>query len=107
MVGGQVAFFLGNLPPADRLDGFLGAGRRLVLDPSATTPLAAAAPERDERVALAIGPDRGFDPFERALLEARGFRPVRLGAPTLRVDTACVAAVGVVAALRDSGAGDG
>jgi RsmE family RNA methyltransferase len=43
------------------------------------------------RVLVAVGPEGGWNDFERELLTARGFEPFSLGARTLRVDTACVA----------------
>lgn len=43
------------------------------------------------RLLLAIGPEGGWNEFERQLLEAHGFQPVAMGARTLRSDTACVA----------------
>ena len=61
-------------------------------------PAAAPCPPRGDaaRVALAIGPEGGWVPFELALLEARGFRPVTLGARVLRVETALATLLGVL-----------
>jgi len=71
-----------------------GATARLVCHPPATAPV----PTRDgaTRVALAIGPEGGWVPFELALLEARGFRPVTLGPRVLRVETAVPAFIGAL-----------
>ncbi len=84
----------------DRLDAAFSDARRIVLDPAARDPLAQMRVRDDERVVLAIGPDRGFVPFEIDLLVAHGFCVASLGARTLRVDTAVVAALGALTVLR-------
>lgn len=58
---------------------------RLVAHPPATVP----CPPREgaRRVALAIGPEGGWVPFELEMLVAHGFRPVSLGPRVLRVET--------------------
>jgi RsmE family RNA methyltransferase len=79
----------------DECGAFLdGTGTRLVCHPAATEPV----PRRDgaARVALAIGPEGGWVPFELALLAARGFRPVTLGPRVLRVETAVPALIGAL-----------
>jgi len=43
------------------------------------------------RVLLAVGPEGGWNDFERSLLESRGFAPISMGTRALRSDTACVA----------------
>jgi RsmE family RNA methyltransferase len=59
-------------------------------------------------VLLAIGPEGGWNDFERGLLEGHGFTPVGLGSRTLRTDTACIALLALVhEALRASGSGPG
>jgi len=71
---------------------------RLMLDPSAAAPLselarpAAAAAE----VCLAIGPEGGFSPAERAVLEGAGFVGARLGPRVLRTETAALVALSVL-----------
>ena len=61
-------------------------------DPSASTPIDVAVRERQEsRLLVAIGPEGGWNEFERALLQAHGFDAVGMGSRTLRSDTACVA----------------
>jgi RsmE family RNA methyltransferase len=52
--------------------------------------------EPDARVLVAIGPEGGWNDFERRLLEAHGFQAVGMGPRTLRVDTACVALLAIV-----------
>ena len=82
----------------DQLDAQSSADGRLVAHPAGNaTPIAGAWPHGARRVLLAVGPEGGWDDFELRLLGDRGFRPVSLGARTLRTDTACV---GLLAALR-------
>ena len=81
----------------DQLDALCDAGTRLVADARAATPVSVAVQHRSgARVLLAIGPEGGWNDFELALLEAHAFQPVGMGARTLRVDTACVALLGIV-----------
>jgi RsmE family RNA methyltransferase len=75
----------------DRLDALLGPGERWVLHPGDEGP---RSPSPDGRLALAIGPEGGWVPFERTLLEARGFRPLGFGARTLRTETVVPFALG-------------
>jgi 16S rRNA (uracil1498-N3)-methyltransferase len=44
-----------------------------------------------------VGPEGGFSPSEEAWLRGRGVRPVSLGARILRAETACLAAVSLLA----------
>lgn len=69
---------------------------RLLADPDPCTP---APGQWAPRVLLAIGPEGGWVPFERALLRANGFTPFALGSRTLRTDTACVALIAAVNTL--------
>ncbi|MGJ3264966.1 MAG: 16S rRNA (uracil(1498)-N(3))-methyltransferase [Salinarimonas sp.] len=64
-------------------------------------PLAALAAAPKGPLAVLIGPEGGFDPAEREALLARG-RTVRLslGPRVLRADTAAVAALALVQAVR-------
>lgn len=54
-----------------------------------------ARPTQD-RILLAVGPEGGWNDFERRLLETRGFRRISLGPRPLRTDTACIALHAVV-----------
>jgi len=78
----------------DELDELLPAPMRLLAHPGSTgglpPPLAAG------EVALAIGPEGGFTPYEVGLLESRGFAPFTLGERVLRVDAAVPFAAGKV-----------
>ncbi len=74
------------------------AALSLMLDPAAAAPLgeltAALAPPPD--ICLAIGPEGGFSPGERAVLEAAGFVGARLGPRILRTETAALVALSVL-----------
>jgi RsmE family RNA methyltransferase len=77
--------------------------QRLVADPAAKKPAAEVVRESVERILLAIGPEGGWNDFERALLEAHGFEACGMGARTLRTDTACVALLAIVHDAMKSG----
>ncbi len=85
----------------DRLEGLLGPGTRLLLDPG-PEPLAPALPQQG-RVALAIGPEGGWVPFERELLHAQGFVSVCFGPRTLRVEAVLPYALGWLLGSRAQG----
>jgi RsmE family RNA methyltransferase len=70
----------------DELDAWAGPSVRFVPHPPAPTPVPRVDPGRP--VALAIGPDGGWVPFEVELLERAGFTPVSLGPRVLRVEVA-------------------
>jgi len=79
----------------DECDQILaGASLRLVAHPAATAP----CPTRDGagRVALAIGPEGGWVPFELELLATHGFSPITLGPRVLRVETAVPTLIGAL-----------
>ena len=81
----------------DELDRAFGSGRRLVADPAAARPAGAVVRESPGgRILLAIGPEGGWNDFERGLFEAHGFHAVGMGARRLRTDTACVALLALV-----------
>ncbi len=87
------------LAPPTRVEAYAtaeAADMKLLLDPAATTPLAAlpSAPS----IALAIGPEGGFAANERAVLAAAGFRAVRLGPRILRTETAALVALSILQA---------
>jgi RsmE family RNA methyltransferase len=71
---------------------------RLLADPGATTAIAERARSfpPGARVLIAIGPEGGWNDFERALLAAHGFAPVGLGPRTLRTDVATIALLALV-----------
>lgn len=82
----------------DELDAHVTHGHRLLAHPGVATPLAAVLrPDpAPEQVLIAVGPEGGWNEFERGLLIRHRFQPVDLGARTLRTDTACVALLSVV-----------
>ena len=75
----------------DRMDVLLGPGERWLLHPGDEGP---RAPSDEGRLALAIGPEGGWVPFERDLLQSRGFRPLGFGPRTLRTETVVPYALG-------------
>ena len=88
----------------DELDGIVGAMTRVVADPGGGATIEQViASGADTRVLLAVGPEGGWNAFELALLESRGFQRARMGARTLRTDTACIALLALVnQSIRDS-----
>jgi 16S rRNA (uracil1498-N3)-methyltransferase len=58
-----------------------------------THPIHAASPSGT--LWLALGPERGWSPAERALLAEQGWQPAGLGPRTLRTETACALALGI------------
>jgi 16S rRNA (uracil1498-N3)-methyltransferase len=93
------------LPPQplrDWLAGMPAGGLRLVLSLADDTQplrsrLAAAGPGP---VCLLSGPEGGLSPSELAAAVAAGYLPTTLGARVLRADTAPLAALAVIAALK-------
>jgi RsmE family RNA methyltransferase len=96
-----------HIPPItlhDRLMALLDTqfpepgGLRLVAHPSA--PPIEAAVTRAEPTVLAIGPEGGWIDRELETLVARGFTPVSLGTPILRVEAAVASALGQLLLLQ-------
>jgi RsmE family RNA methyltransferase len=75
----------------DRMDALLGPGERWLLHPGDEGP---RTPSDEGRLALAIGPEGGWVPFERDLLHSRGFRPLSFGPRTFRTETIVPYALG-------------
>lgn len=80
----------------DELDHLTDARLRLLADPGPHPAIPRVAEAATGRVLLAVGPEGGWNDFERTLLRGRGFTPVSLGPRTLRTDTACVALLTLV-----------
>jgi 16S rRNA (uracil1498-N3)-methyltransferase len=76
-----------------------GAGLRLLLSPLSETALSKIAVKGDEFI-IAAGPEAGFSAAEEAALVETGFVPVRLGLRVLRTETAAIAAISALNALR-------
>ncbi len=67
---------------------------------SMASPLAALAAVEPRPLAVLIGPEGGFDPYERAMLLDQPFvLPISLGPRIMRADTAGVAALALVNAV--------
>ena len=75
------------------------AGAKILLSPSAERPLS-KLPLQGNSFVLAAGPEAGFTEEEEALLGAAGFTPASLGSRVLRTETAAVAALAALSALR-------
>jgi len=88
----------------DELDTLSDAPTRVIADPgphpTAAAQLAMAGPGR---VLLAVGPEGGWNDFERRLLRERGFAPISMGHRTLRTDTACIALLALTHAALSPG----
>ncbi|MBN1422018.1 MAG: 16S rRNA (uracil(1498)-N(3))-methyltransferase [Planctomycetes bacterium] len=70
---------------------------RLIASPGAETPLAGAIREAGGPFLVAVGPEGGFTDEEVVAASALGFVPVRLTQTVLRVDTAAVATMALLA----------
>ncbi|HGY91037.1 MAG TPA: 16S rRNA (uracil(1498)-N(3))-methyltransferase [Planctomycetes bacterium] len=87
----------------DDLDRHLGkGGGRFLAHPGSETPLGRVPLPAEGVLALAIGPERGWTAFEVELLTAHGFQAVSLGDGVLRVETAAVAGLALLAAADAS-----
>lgn len=75
------------------------AGMKILLSPRAEQPFSKVVREGSEFV-VAAGPEAGFTADEEAMLVSAGFAPASLGARVLRTETAAVAALAALNALR-------
>jgi len=71
---------------------------RLTLDPLAADSVRGLAGPATPEVLVAIGPEGGWSPRDRAVLAAAGFRGLRLGPRILRTETAGIAAISALQA---------
>ncbi|HVG05918.1 MAG TPA: 16S rRNA (uracil(1498)-N(3))-methyltransferase [Burkholderiaceae bacterium] len=85
---------LANALQSGRADGRSG----VLLHPNAESPLAGAA-AADHRLAVAAGPEGGFDDGEIALALQLGYRAYHLGPRVLRTETAGLAALAALQAV--------
>jgi 16S rRNA (uracil1498-N3)-methyltransferase len=76
-----------------------GDAARILLSPQAKLRLSEAV-KKTEAFVLAAGPEAGFTAEEEAALASAGFVPTSLGPRVLRTDTAAVAALAALNALR-------
>ena len=73
------------------------SARKAMLSPQAKKDLKSLA---QGPLVLAVGPEAGFDAAEEKLLVQKGFEAVRLGPRILRTETAALAALAALNALR-------
>jgi 16S rRNA (uracil1498-N3)-methyltransferase len=76
-----------------------GDGAKVLLSPAAEVPFSKVV-AKGESFVLAAGPEAGFSAEEEAALVHAGFAPASLGPRTLRTETAAVAALAALSALR-------
>ena len=77
---------------------------RLTLDPQGTHRLSTLQQAPENGVVIAIGPEGGWSPRDRALLDSAGFQGLQLGPRILRTETAGLAAIAALQArLGDLG----
>jgi 16S rRNA (uracil1498-N3)-methyltransferase len=74
-------------------------GLKILLSPRSELALSKVA-LKGEQFILAAGPEAGFTAEEEAALAAQEFVPVKIGARVLRTETAALAAVAALNALR-------
>jgi 16S rRNA (uracil1498-N3)-methyltransferase len=74
-------------------------GTKILLSPLAELPLSKASLIGNDFI-LAAGPEAGFTAQEEAAFAAAGFVPASLGPRVLRTETAAVAALAALSALR-------
>jgi len=75
------------------------AAMKILLSPLSQLPLSRISLQGNEFV-IAAGPEAGFTAEEEALLASAGFVPASLGPRVLRTETAAVAALAALSALR-------
>jgi 16S rRNA (uracil1498-N3)-methyltransferase len=76
-----------------------GTGTKLLLSPASELRFSQAVNDATE-FTIAAGPEAGFNAKEEAAFLDAGFVPVRLGARVLRTETAGLAALAALSALR-------
>jgi len=75
-----------------------GEGLRLVLDPQGEHRLEGLPSPPGSSAWIAIGPEGGWSPRDRTILQAAGFTGLRLGPRVLRTETAGLAAIAALQA---------
>ncbi len=88
------------LEPAPYRPGSDDASLKLLLSPRAGKALSESLPENLASLCIAAGPEAGFDAAEEAGFLDAGFAPVRMGPRILRTETAALAALAALSALR-------
>lgn len=84
----------------DDLQDLFPCGPRLIAHPRGGIPLAQADLQSGERILTAIGPEGGWTDYELEMFRNHGFQVINMGPRTLRTDTACIALLGALQALR-------
>jgi 16S rRNA (uracil1498-N3)-methyltransferase len=74
-------------------------GAKILLSPASRSPLSKLS-FTESQIVVAAGPEAGFTEDEEARLVEAGFVPASLGPRVLRTDTAAVAALAALNALR-------
>ena len=87
------------LSVTDALRTLPSGGFKLLLSPRSELALSKAVEGKSSFV-LAAGPEAGFDADEEAEFAQAGFTPVKLGPRVLRTETAALAALAALSALR-------
>jgi 16S rRNA (uracil1498-N3)-methyltransferase len=76
-----------------------GEGFKLLLSPRSEVAFSKAVEGKTSFI-LAAGPEAGFDADEESAFAAAGFTPAKLGPRVLRTETAALAALAALSALR-------
>jgi 16S rRNA (uracil1498-N3)-methyltransferase len=85
--------------PIPALDYRAATGTKVLLAPEAELRFSAACKDAQE-LTIAAGPEAGFSAEEQAAFADAGFVPARLGPRVLRTETAGIAALAALSALR-------
>jgi len=85
--------------PVPVLDYHGASGAKVLLAPEAELRFSAAC-KAGQEFTVAAGPEAGFSGEEQAAFLDAGFVPARLGARVLRTETAAIAALAALSALR-------
>ena len=83
---------------ATALEALAPAGPRLLLDPFAPATVATLDGGGATGFIVAVGPEGGWSPNDRAMLQEAGFTGIRLGPRVLRTETAGLAALAALQA---------
>src|SRR5690606_21494492 len=73
---------------------------RLACHPDASTDLAGAVQAHDGPLALMVGPEGGWSDEELSLMQEHGLQCVRFGRRVLRTETAGIALMAALAAIK-------
>lgn len=96
------------MPLAIALPQLAGDSLRLSLDPQGSTGVGGLQVAHARQVVVAIGPEGGWSPRDRQVLDGFGFSGLRLGPRILRTETAGLAAIAALQSrfgdLQESGA---